>query len=79
MPDPWRWFARTFGIAVVAHLAGNPPSARSDDFAGSTALIVVSAVLGLLAVVLVARPDRRHARRHGRAGAGSRCGSRRRS
>ena len=34
MPDPWRWFARTFGIAVIAHLAGNPPSARSGDFAG---------------------------------------------
>jgi hypothetical protein len=59
MPDPWRWFARTFGIAVIAHLAGNPPSARSGDFAGSTALIVVSTVLGLLAVLLVARPERR--------------------
>jgi hypothetical protein len=59
MPAPWRWFARTFGVAVVAHLAGNPPTARSDDFAGSPALIVVSTVMGMIAVVLIARPERR--------------------
>ena len=59
MVDPWRWFARTFGVAVIAHLAGNPPAGRSDDYAGSTALIVVSTVLGLLAVLLVARPGLR--------------------
>jgi hypothetical protein len=56
MSDPWRWFARTFGIAVVAHLAGNPPGARPFD--GGPALVVVSAILGLLAVVLVVAPSR---------------------
>jgi hypothetical protein len=58
MGDPWRWFARTFGIAVVAHLAGNPPISRTPEGAWPTALIVVSAVLGLLAVLLVVRPSR---------------------
>ena len=59
MVDPWRWFARTFGVAVIAHLAGNPPSSRSAEYGASTALDVVSAVLGLLAVLLVVQPSRR--------------------
>jgi hypothetical protein len=57
MGDPWRWFARTFGIAVVAHLAGNPPISRPDG-AWPTALIAVSAAMGLLAVLLIVRPSR---------------------
>ncbi len=58
MVDPWRWFTRTFGIAVVAHLAGNPPTWRDPDGPWLTPAIVVAAVLGLLAVALVARPSR---------------------
>jgi hypothetical protein len=58
MGEPWRWFARTFGIAVVAHLAGNPPTSRPPEGVWPTALIAVSAVLGLLAVVLIVRPSR---------------------
>jgi hypothetical protein len=58
MGEPWRWFARTFGIAVVAHLAGNPPINRAPEGTWPTALIAVSAALGLLAVVLIVRPSR---------------------
>ncbi len=58
MGEPWRWFARTFGIAVVAHLAGNPPISRPPEGVWPTVLIAVSAVLGLLAVVLIVRPSR---------------------
>ena len=53
MGAPWRWFARTFGIAVVAHLAGNPPVYRDPTAQWLTPLVAVSAVLGLLAVLLV--------------------------
>ena len=56
MGASWRWFARTFGIAVVAHLAGNPPAHRLFD--GGTPLVVVSAVLGVLAVLLIVAPGR---------------------
>jgi hypothetical protein len=58
MVDPWRWFTRTFGLAVVAHLAGNPPVWRAPDGPWLTPVVVVSAVLGLLAVALVVRPGR---------------------
>ena len=57
MVDPWRWFARTFGIAVVAHLAGNPPVGRAPE-EWLTPVVVVSAVLGLLAVALIVWPSR---------------------
>ncbi len=56
MGPSWRWFARTFGVAVVAHLAGNAPAHRAFD--GGAALVTVSAVLGVLALVLVVRPGR---------------------
>ena len=58
MGDPWRWFSRTFGLAVVAHLAGNPPVWREPDGPWLTPVVVVSAALGLLAVALVVRPGR---------------------
>lgn len=57
-PAPMRWFARTFGLAVVAHLAGNPVGWREDDLGGSPTLVVVSAALGVLALVLLAHPHR---------------------
>ena len=56
---PMRWFARAFGIAVVAHLAGNRAGWRPGDESWPTALVAVSAVLGALALVLVAAPRRR--------------------
>lgn len=56
---PMRWFARTFGLAVVAHLVGNPVGWRGDEFGGSLPLEVVSALLGILALVLLVRPDLR--------------------
>lgn len=59
MPAPWRWFARTLGIAVVAHLAGNPVGWRGEEFGASVPLVVVSAVLGIAAFVVVVRPGRR--------------------
>lgn len=59
MVAPWRWFARTFGLAVVAHLAGNPVGWRGDEFGGSVPLVVVSGVLGALAVLLLVRPSRK--------------------
>jgi hypothetical protein len=57
-PDPpaGRWFARTFGLAVVAHLAANAPAHRGFD--GGTALSLTSAVLGVVALALVVRPAR---------------------
>jgi hypothetical protein len=59
MVAPWRWFARTFGVAVVAHLAGNPVGWRGDEFGASVPLVVVSAVLAVLALVVIVRPGRR--------------------
>lgn len=59
MVASWRWFARCFGVAVIAHLAGNPAGWRGDEFGGSPPLVAVSAALGVLAFVLVARPGRR--------------------
>lgn len=58
MVAPWRWFARTFGIATIAHLAGNRAGWRPFDEGWFTPLVVVSAVLGVLAIVLVVRPSR---------------------
>jgi hypothetical protein len=58
MAPPMRWFARTMGLAVVAHLVGNPPGWRSDQFGGSTILVAASAALGLAAIVLMVRPGR---------------------
>jgi hypothetical protein len=55
-PPARRWFARTFGLAVVGHLAANAPAHRGVD--GSTALDVTSAVLGVVALALVVRPAR---------------------
>lgn len=57
MVAPMRWFARTFALAVIAHLAGNQAGWRADELGGSAALVVVSAVLGVLALLLLARPD----------------------
>ncbi len=60
MVTAWRWFARTFGLAVVAHLVGNPAGWRGDEFGGESALlVVVSAILGVVALLLVVRPGRR--------------------
>jgi len=53
-----RWFARTLGLAVVAHLVGNPAGWRSDQLGGSPALVVASAALGAAAVLLLVRPTR---------------------
>ena len=55
---PMRWFTRAFGIALVAHLVGNPAGWRTTDGSLLTPLVGVSAILGLLAVSLVARPGR---------------------
>ena len=57
MVAPMRWFSRTFGLAVVAHLVGNPAGWRGDEFGGSILLVVVSAVLGVLGLLLLVRPD----------------------
>ena len=57
MVAPMRWFARTFGLAVVAHLVGNPAGWRSDEFGGSILLVIVSALLGILGLLLLTRPD----------------------
>lgn len=58
MVPPMRWFARTLGLAVVAHLVGNPAGWRSDQFGGSPALVAASAALGVAAIVLLVRPTR---------------------
>jgi hypothetical protein len=58
MAPPMRWFARTLGLAVVAHLVGNPAGWRSDQFGGSPVLVAVSAALGVAAIVLLVRPTR---------------------
>lgn len=59
MAAPWRWFARTFGIAALAHLAGNRAGWPPFEEGWFTPLVVVSAILAALAVALVGRPDRR--------------------
>ena len=59
MSDPWRWFARSFGITCIAHLAGNPAGWRPYDTGWFTPLVVVSAILAPLAILLVVRPSRR--------------------
>jgi hypothetical protein len=59
MNTPLRWFARTFGLAVVAHLAANPAGWRGDATGGSAALVITSALLGMLSLALMARPSRR--------------------
>jgi len=58
MSPSMRWFARTFGLAVVAHLVGNPVGWRSDQFGGSPVLVAVSAALGAVAILLLLRPSR---------------------
>lgn len=57
MVAPMRWFARTFGLACIAHLVGNPAGWRGDEFGGSILLAVVSALLGLVSLLLLVRPD----------------------
>ncbi len=57
MVTPLRWFARTFGLAVVAHLAGNPAGWRGDQLGGGILLVLVSALLGVLGLLLLVRPD----------------------
>ncbi len=59
MNGPWRWFARTYGFAIVAHLAANAPSGRDPGGPWLTWVVVISAVLGLAALVLLVRPSRR--------------------
>lgn len=59
MIAPLRWFARTYAVAIVAHLVGNPVGWRSDVFGGSAALTIVSALLGMSALILLARPHAR--------------------
>jgi hypothetical protein len=54
---PMRWFARTFGLALIAHLVGNPAGWRGGEFGGSLPLVVVSALLGIVALLLLVRPD----------------------
>ncbi len=56
---PWRWFARCFGVAVIAHLAGNPAGWRAEELGGSGLLVAVSAALGASAFVVVVRPNPR--------------------
>ena len=53
----WDWFQRLWGVAVIAHLVGNP---ASGQLVGAiTALGLVSFATGLLAVAAVLRPDDR--------------------
>ncbi|MFC7725122.1 hypothetical protein ACFQW6_08395 [Nocardioides sp. GCM10028917] len=59
MVAPLRWFARTYALAVVAHLVGNPVGWRSDVYGGSPALTLVGAALGVSALILLVRPDAR--------------------
>lgn len=59
MIPSWRWFARTFGVAVIAHLAGNPAGWRGEDLGASDTLLLASAVLGIAAFAVVIRPGRR--------------------
>ena len=56
MVAPMRWFARTYALAVLAHLAGNPAGWRGEAMGGSPWLTIVSALLGVLALVLLVRP-----------------------
>lgn len=56
MVAPMRWFARTYALAVVAHLVGNPVGWRSEAYGGSASLTIVSALLGVSALVLLVRP-----------------------
>jgi hypothetical protein len=53
----WDWFQRLWGIAVIAHIVGNP--ARGQLVGDVTALGVLSFVTGLTAVAAILRPDDR--------------------
>ncbi|WP_210438150.1 hypothetical protein [Nocardioides xinjiangensis] len=57
MVAPMRWFARTYGLAVVAHLVGNPAGSRTDELGSSVPLLVISAALGVLGLLLLVLPD----------------------
>ncbi|WP_457185351.1 hypothetical protein [Nocardioides sp. P5_E3] len=54
-----RWFARTYALAVIAHLIGNPVGWRGDLYGGTPSLTIVSALLGASALVLLVRPAAR--------------------
>jgi hypothetical protein len=58
MVAPWRWFARTYGIAVVAHLAGNAPIIRVPEGQWLTVSIALSIPLGIAALALIVSPSR---------------------
>jgi hypothetical protein len=58
MVASWRWFARTFAVAVVAHLVGNPAGWHGDEFGGSALLVVASGLLAILALLLIVSPSR---------------------
>ena len=53
----WDWFQRLWGIAVIAHIVGNP--ARGQLVGDVTTLGVLSFVIGLTAVAAILRPDDR--------------------
>ncbi|HEY5645023.1 MAG TPA: hypothetical protein VIS76_03695 [Pseudomonadales bacterium] len=52
-----RWFARLWSVAILAHLIGNPRVGQL--WPNTTALGVTTALLGLIAAVLVVFPDDR--------------------
>lgn len=55
---PFDWFSRLWGVAIVAHIVGNPRIGQV--FADLSALGVASLALGLVAIALIVRPsDRR--------------------
>jgi hypothetical protein len=56
MVAPMRWFARTYALAAISHLVGNPVGWRGDLYGGTPSLTIVSAMLGVSAVVLLVRP-----------------------
>jgi hypothetical protein len=58
MAGPWRWFARSFGIAVVAHIAGNAPIIRVPEGQWLTPAIAIYIVLGASALALIVQPGR---------------------
>jgi Vitamin K-dependent gamma-carboxylase len=56
IPPPLAWFLRLWAIAVLAHIAGNPPGWKGAPV--GTALGTASALLGVLALAVLLRPGR---------------------
>ncbi len=56
IPAPMKWFLRLWAVAILAHIAGNPPGWREAAFPAP--LGVVSLVLGVTAIVVLLAPGR---------------------